>query len=145
MFGRTGKIVVAMIVAAVTIGGLIRWVARNAMEREDTLHAVGFTCELVEKHLDKTGRWPASWEDLTIVEPRRYSTYRWPEDLPLLKRRVRLDFGISDDDLVDLDPNSFSAIGPREDSYPSWKGNVRELALKCRDRIREKRAATGVR
>lgn len=86
MRGRVIKVAIIFIGLAFGLGYVVFSAAESAMEREETLHAIGITSELVEKYFERTGRWPWSWEDLLEIEAQTYSAYRWPDDLDLLKK-----------------------------------------------------------
>lgn len=140
---RRLKIFIAIAaVALLAIGSLAYWILKRGMVEEDSLHLTIFTCEIIDRHFDKTGRWPKSWEEMRDDGPMTYpGPIAWPDEMELLKRRVRVDFGLTNAYLTEVKPDAFHGIEPIEDSFPSYEGGVRRLLDRCREKIKRDRAA----
>lgn len=132
-------VIVLAIVLSVAAYGLLTLV--NAiMNREETSRAIGITCEVVAQHFEDTGRWPRSWDELRDTRPLEYGPNIWPGEIESLKTRVRIDFDVANDYLVEVDPDAFQAIEPIGRTFAN-DTCVHRLLERCRVRIKRDRAA----
>jgi hypothetical protein len=135
-FSRARIIMMAVIALGSVVVARGCYVARQSWEAEKTLHAFWLVSDILCAYIESSdGEWPTSWEDLVAVVPtiRGASSvfFRWPEDLGELRKRVRVDFGLSTADVASMDDTGFRAveeIGPSFGPNAPAIGNILEVA-----------------
>jgi hypothetical protein len=104
------------------VGGGV-WIVYQAistsLHAECTLHAINLVTVLVDKYVDREGKWPRCWEDLRTVSPGdRYTVYSWPQDSERVQSYVTVDFDVDLASLAKQDVEGFDAIRPIGSYYP---------------------------
>ena len=107
--------------AVLLAGGL--WIAYDvcsiSIQAEYAVHAVNLVTVVVDKYVDETGKWPASWGELaTVSSVNHWAMYSWPEDLEKVQRYVSVDFDADPASLAKQSVNEFDAIKPIGPCYP---------------------------
>jgi hypothetical protein len=83
------------------------------------MQGVNFTTIIIEKYVEKEGKWPSSWEDLkTVSSVNEHSMYSWPEDWQKLQLYVHVDFHADPTILAKQSVEEFDAIKPIGPFYP---------------------------
>jgi hypothetical protein len=101
----------------------ILWLVYTAYSLSDhaerALHAVNLTTVVVEKCVDREGKWPKSWEDLaTVRTDNSRGIYSWPTDCDEIKLLVTVDFHADPRVLAKQTVEEFDAIKPIGACYP---------------------------
>ena len=115
--------VICLFVATVCVVCVLAWNGmRTSLHAERTLHAYYLVLDLVGTYVDEhDGQWPGSWEELEQVRPpRSHGGWQWPNDRDEIARRVRVDFGLSSQQVAAMTPASFSGV---EQSFPNYGTN----------------------
>jgi hypothetical protein len=85
-----------------------------SLQVEMTHQAYGLTLELVKTYVsDNPGKWVKGWEDLenvTLLPDRQYPSFRWPQDVAEVRKRVRINFELTRDQLAAMKVEGFSAV-----------------------------------
>ena len=121
---RIWKVSIAVFVVAVVIlaaGSLIVLVKLSlsvSRDAETTLAAYRLVLEVLGDYAKKNGgRWPKSWDDLLDVPNNGCFGIRWPEDVAKVKKRIRINFDLTTDDVLTMDYDHFTAVEQTELNY----------------------------
>jgi len=77
---------------------------RVSRDAETTLGAYRLVLEvLADYSTENGGRWPKSWDDLVRVRHDGYVGLRWPEDVAQVKKRIRINFDLTTDEVLSMD------------------------------------------
>lgn len=107
---------------ALLVGGGL-WIAYQAISTpvhaEYALHAVNLTTVVVDKYVEREGKWPGSWDDLrTVSSVNGWGMYSWPEDWQKVQLYVTVDFAADPAILARQSVEEFAAIKPVGSYYP---------------------------
>lgn len=100
-------IAVWIVVALVSAG-------REALRADDRFQAVVLVCDLAGEFAEhNAGRaWPGSWQDLEQLPAREWGPMTWPKDRERVSALVNIDFKVSIDQVLEMNPGDFAAIRP---------------------------------
>ncbi|MCC6679047.1 MAG: hypothetical protein IT436_18130 [Phycisphaerales bacterium] len=100
--------IAAWIVVALVSAG------REALRAEDRFQAVVLVCDLAGEFAEhNAGRaWPGSWKDLEQLPAREWGPLTWPKDSGRVSVLVNVDFTVSIDQVLAMNPREFVAIRP---------------------------------
>jgi hypothetical protein len=109
-------------------------IVTRSLQAEMTHQAYTLTLELVEVYMrDNPGKWVKSWEDLehVIVPPDRHHLRdRWPQGIDEVRKRVRINFELTRDQVAAMNVEGFSAVQPVGPNYGPNEPRI-EVLLKA--------------
>jgi hypothetical protein len=121
----------AMVVGlTVAVGLYLAWqAAMEALEAEHTLQAYSFvlgtTIAYVEQH---EGQWPTGWDELLSAATPPDDGREQRPTFEELKKRVRVDFSMTADEVAASDPEHFTAIVQTEPNFgPYFEETIKAL------------------
>lgn len=128
--------------AAMAAIGVSGWGYRaivTSLEAEKTLHAYYLVLDILKVYLhEHPGMWPTTWEDLACLTPKeKNSVFEWPDDLPKIQRRIRIDFGLTLGQVSEMDVSNFSAVQQIGPNYGPHESRIREILLAVRQDDRQ--------
>ena len=113
---RCGIAALALVVCGVV------WMLYTAysvsIHAEYALHAVNLTTVVVDRYVEREGKWPRSWDDLNTIAIDRWGMYSWPQDSQRVQKYVSVDFGADLETLARQSVEEFAAIKPIGSYYP---------------------------
>jgi hypothetical protein len=111
------------------VGGAFYYGAKVSLDAEITLHGLEFVLDLLGNFLESNGgRWPKSWDELTKTAPSESnSMFIWPDDLPKVRKRVRINFDLTTTQVASQDEEHFTAVESIGPYYPPFKESIRGL------------------
>jgi hypothetical protein len=122
------KVSIAVLIGAIVIltGAsllvLFQLSLRVSRDAETTLGAYRLVLEVLADYATESGgRWPKSWDELLHIRNDGYVGLRWPEEVAEVKKRIRINFDLTMDQVLSMDPEHFTAVeqtGPNYGPYP---------------------------
>jgi hypothetical protein len=99
-----------------------------SLHAEKTLHAFHLTLEVLGDHVQtKGGRWPTSWDELTLIHHESEGGLRWPDDIEEIRARVKVNFYLTAAQVSAMDYEHFTAVEQVGPNYGSNDPFVRKL------------------
>lgn len=90
-----------------------------SVHAEYTYHAANLVTVVLNKYVEREGRWPRSWEDLrTVNSVSRWGMYSWPEDWEKVREYVIVDFDLDAATVAGQAVEEFNGVKPIGAYYP---------------------------
>ncbi len=130
-----GKTTIMWIIAGVVVAlaCAFSWgvfVVSRSLEAEDNLQAVVTVTEAIDNFVLVKERWPKSWDELEQIpvfdRPKRYS---WPNNSKWIRNRVKVDFRVTLQELIDdaaILHQAIEPLGPCYCVYDDYFSHLRQ-------------------
>jgi len=136
---RIRRIILDVVVVALPLLGstslvvLICQSIRVSLDAEVTLHAYELVLDVLDDYLAQNGgRWPRSWDDLIQIRHDGFAGRRWPEDVAQVKKRIRIDFDLTTDEVIGMDIEHFTAVTQIGPNYGPHEGFLAKFLYDAR-------------
>jgi hypothetical protein len=100
-----------------------------SLRAQETLQANRLVLEKLMKYLgEHPNRWPKDWEELAQTRDDSFQgMFRWPEDIPEIRKRVEIDFQVTRADVAAMKVEEFSAVRPIGPNYGPEEERIKQL------------------
>jgi hypothetical protein len=119
-FCRLRTIIILSVSSLFALGLIVRAISL-AHQKERQIQAVIYTILLVDKYVERTGKWPVSWGELEKIQLPGWSMFKWPRDSAEIRGLVKIDFKARLSDFANKRREDVTEIAPLRECAEVYK------------------------
>ena len=142
---RTRLVLIGVSFAFLGVIGFLCVGVWESLQAEETHHSQLVVLKVLRTHLDESGKWPNSWEELAstqIEESRQHSMLRWPDAADEIRERIKIDFTYKAEDIAKMRPQDFPAVVPIGPNYGPCEAEI-DSVIWAAKRVLKRRSKKG--